>query len=416
MRIGIMLRHLDQHGGGVLVYTENLLRELLTLETDHEFVLIYRDPAFLGRFADHERVREVAVASRSVLSWDQLAMRRVVGAERLDMIFNPKYSVPLTVRCPTVFVCHGLDWYVMPWGSRLVDRLSHKFLISRYAAKAAAIIANSDTTREHLIEYLGVDERRIHTAHLGVDERFFNPATEQERRQVREQHRLPEKFFLYCGQIYPPKNFGRLLQAYAQVGPDLGISLVVAGAHTWLCEDEVGLIERLGIEDWVLRTGWVERDVLPALYAEAHALLLPSLYESFGLPILEAMASGCPVLTSDRYGTREIAGDAALLVDPEELSRIAEGMSRVATDDELRGRLTAAGLERARGFTWAAVRAYDARGARQCAQSSSGQLTSSPFGGTKVNSSLQCLEHCGVPAVDVFQEEDVVARVPPAVQ
>ena len=252
-------------------------------------------------------------------------MRRVEREERLDLIFNPKYSVPLTARCPTVFVCHGLDWYVMPWGSRFVDRMSHKFLIPRYAHKAAAIVANSDTTREHLVEYLGVDERRIHTAHLGVDGRFFLPVTEEQRLAARERHDLPESYLLYCGQIYPPKNFGRLLDAYAQVGPKLEIPLVVAGAHTWLCDEDLARVESPELKPWVRRIGWVEREELPALYAEARALLLPSLYESFGLPILEAMASGCPVLTSDRYGTKEIAGEAALLVDPEQVESTLRG-------------------------------------------------------------------------------------------
>src|SRR2546425_851622 len=119
-----MLRHMNQHGGGVLVYTHNLLREMLALKTTHEFVLLYRDPQMLGKYADGNGVREIAIDAPTTLLWDQLAVRRAEKKEKLDLIFNPKYSLPLAARCRTVFVCHGLDWYVMPWGSRWFDRLS----------------------------------------------------------------------------------------------------------------------------------------------------------------------------------------------------------------------------------------------------------------------------------------------------
>ncbi len=347
-----MLRHIDQHGGGVWVYTHNLLREILGLKTPHEFVLLYRDPLAMGAYGNGARVREIAIEAPSTLLWDQLAVRRAERREKLDLIFNPKYSLPLRARCRTVFVCHGLDWYVMPWGSRWLDRLSHRHLIPRYARKADAIIAVSNTTREHVIEHLGVDQDRVHTVYHGVDQAFREPVSDKNLEQVRSSFRLPDRFFLYSGQIYPPKNFGRLLQAYARVGPDLGISLVVAGEHRWLCEDDLALIDRLGISRWVVRPGWIERDKLPAFYVLAEALLLPSLYESFGIPLLEAMSSGCPVVTANRYGTRELARQAGILVDPESVESIADGMRKVVTDQTLRRALIEAGRERAHGFTW----------------------------------------------------------------
>jgi len=352
-----MLRHMGQHGGGVLVYTHNLLREMLSLNTPHEFVLIYRDPRFVGTYGDGDRVREIVVKAPSIFLWDQLAVRRVEKQERLDLIFNPKYSLPLMAQCRTVFVCHGLDWYVMPWGSRWIDRLSHRYLIPRYAQKADAIIAVSNSTREHVIKYLDIDEDRVHTIYLGVNESFREPIPPGKLEEIRRNYRLPDRFFLYCGQIYPPKNFGRLLEAYARVGPKLGISLVVAGEHRWLCQDELRLVERLDLSRWVVWADWIEQDNLPAFYALAEALLLPSLYESFGLPLVEAMSCGCPVITANRYATAELVGQAGVLVDPEDVASIADGMRQVANDHDLRGRLVEAGKERASGFNW-----------RKCAQ------------------------------------------------
>lgn len=347
-----MLRHYNQHGGGVWVYTRNLLREMLSLGTPHEFILLYQDPSLVGTYGNGDRVREVAINAPSIFLWDQLAVWRAERKERLDLIFNPKYSLPLMAGCRTVFVCHGLDWYVMPWGSKWIDRLNHRYLIPQYARKADAIIAVSNTTRQHVIEYLGIDENRVHTVYHGVDEDFGKPIPNERLEEVRKTYQLPERFFLYVGQIYPPKNFRRLLQAYAQVGPKLGVSLVIAGEHRWLCEDELALINRLGIFPWVVWSDWIDRNTLPAFYALAESLLLPSLYESFGLPLLEAMSSGCPVITANRYATRELAEGAGILVDPEDIDSIADGMRRVATEQDLRERLVKSGRERASGFSW----------------------------------------------------------------
>jgi glycosyltransferase involved in cell wall biosynthesis len=349
-----MLRHMGQHGGGVLVYTHNLLREMLTLDTPHEFVLLYQEPSWLGSFSKGHgsRVRELVLGKLPSFMWDQWLVPQAEKKEKFDLIFNPKYSLPLLSRSRTVFVCHGLDWYIMPWGSKLMDRLNHRYLIPRYSQKADAIIAVSNTARQHLIEYLGVEEDRTYTIYHGVDEAFERPVPTEKLDEVKCTYRLPDHFFLYCGQIYPPKNFGRLVQAYAQTGPKLGISLVVVGSHTWLCEKEIALIEQLGISQWVLWLEWIDHETLPAFYALAEALVLPSLYEAFGLPLLEAMASGCPIVTSDRYGTAELACDAAVLVDPEDVESIADGMRRVVSDQNLRQQLRGVGRERAKDFSW----------------------------------------------------------------
>ena len=144
------------------------------------------------------------------------------------------------------------------------------------------------------------------------------------------------------------------MQAYAKVGPAAGISLVIAGGENrFLSEHELKVPDDMGLTPWVKWLGWVDPGLLPTLYQMAEVLLLPSLFESYGLPIVEAMASGCPVLTADRYGTKEIAGDAALLVNPESVDDIAGGMYRLAHEPALRARLIAAGRERVGPLTWA---------------------------------------------------------------
>jgi glycosyltransferase involved in cell wall biosynthesis len=348
-----MLRHYDQHGGGVKVYTQRLLRALLDLQSEHEFVFLYRNPALVGTYGGERSVTEVALPARSVLSWDQVSVPAAVRRHGIDLLYNPKYSIPLTASCPSVWVCHGLDWYVMPWGSRLVDRLSHRFLVPRYAARADAIIAVSEVTRQHVMQYLPVPAERVVTVYSGVDDVFRQPLNEDRLRQIRAKYSLPERFLLYAGAVYPPKNFARLVQAYARVGPARGIPLVIAGGENrFLSEDELKEPERLGIAEWVRWPGWVEQEELAAFYALAEALLLPSLFESCGLPVLEAMATGCPVVTADRYGTKELAEGAAVLVDPESVESIAAGIHRVLDDAGLRRELGMAGRERSRDFRW----------------------------------------------------------------
>src|ERR687891_481562 len=352
MRIGVMLRHYDQHMGGVRVYTHKLLQALLELRSGHEFVLLYRNPALAGTHAADSQVEEVVLPARTFLTWDQVAVPGAVRRHRIDLLFNPKYSIPLRAGCPSVWVCHGLDWYVMPWASRFVDRLSHKFLVPRYAAKADAIIAVSEVTREHVMHYLPVSPERVVTVYSGVDDVFRRPVDEARLRAVRAKYSLPDRFLLYAGAVYPPKNSTRLVRAYARVGPERGIPLVIAGGENrFLSEGELREPETLGIGAWVRRPGWVEQEELAAFYALADALLLPSLFESCGLPVLEAMAAGCPVVTADRYGTRELAEGAAVLVDPESVESIAAGIRRVLENSALRARLIPAGKLRSKDFT-----------------------------------------------------------------
>jgi glycosyltransferase involved in cell wall biosynthesis len=348
-----MLRHYDQHGGGVRVYTRALLRELIEHHPEHEYILLFNNPALTGSFGCRPNVREVVVPGKSVPLWDQVGVPRAVRRLGIDVLFNPKYSVPLTGRYPAAWVCHGLDWYVMPWASRRIDRLSHRYLIPRYARRAAAIVAVSEITREHVHEFLGVPLDRVHTVYTGIEEVYNQTVPPEQRAAIRGKFKLPERYVLYSGAVYPPKNFTRLIQAYARVGPRLGVSLVIAGGENrFLSEDELKEPERQQLGEWVRWAGWVEPHTLPAFYQMAEALLLPSLFESFGLPIVEAMACGCPVVTSNCYGTREIAGDAAILVEPRSVDSIAEGIHRALTDSSLREQLIARGRVHAQPFTW----------------------------------------------------------------
>lgn len=352
MKIGIMLRHYNQHGGGVKNYTEYLLEEIFKLNSGHEFVLIYNNPDLIGVYKKFENVKEFSVNISSRFLWDQIGIPKIHKKEKFDLIFNPKYSIPLFIDCPTIFVCHGLNSYLMPWGSKHTDMWYRKYVYPLYASNATGIIAVSNTTKDHLMNFLNVEEAKIHTVYEGMHEDFRQNFDAEELEKTRNKYNLPKRFFLFAGQIYPPKNFGRILKAYAKVGPQQGIYLVATGEHRWLCEDELKLIDKLGISEWVVRTGWIDNSTLIQIYKMAEALVFPSLYESFGTPIVEAMAAGCPVVTSGSFGNGEVAGNAAILVDPENVDDITEGMLKIINNKEVRNELILKGYEQSKQYSW----------------------------------------------------------------
>jgi glycosyltransferase involved in cell wall biosynthesis len=353
MRLGIMLRHFDQHDGGVKVYTRELINAIVAANTRHEIVLLYRSRKRLGTYSGVDGVTEVLLEGGPIVYWDQVKVPGAVRRLGIDVLFNPKYSIPLNVHCPTAWVCHGLDWYVMPRASRWIDRLNHRLLIPQYAAKSDAVIAVSATTRDHVMKYLNVPAARVHTIYSGLSAGFHSPVERAQLEIARRRFNLPPRFLLYCGAVYPPKNFTRLIQAYAKAGPARGIPLVIAGgSNRFLSEHELLEPQRQNIADWIHWIGWLDNADLPAVYRLAEGLLLPSLYESVGMPVMEAMACGCPTLTADRYGTRELAEGAALLVDPESVDEIAAGIVRLLEDERLRTQLRTAGLQRSQEFTW----------------------------------------------------------------
>jgi glycosyltransferase involved in cell wall biosynthesis len=222
------------------------------------------------------------------------------------------------------------------------------------ARKATLIIAVSQSTKEGLVNLLGIPPQKIRVVPLAVASRFKVVEDEALKESIRRKYALPPRFFLFVGLLNPRKNGVRLIQAYHRFKSetDLPHKLVFVGAKGWLYEDVLAQIEELGLEKEIIFTGYVADEDLPPIYNLAEALVYPSLYEGFGLPILEAMACGTPVITSNVSSAPEVAGGAALLVDPYDVDQLAEVMYKVASQGDLRAYLTRHGLKRARDFSW----------------------------------------------------------------
>ncbi|MEO7986957.1 MAG: glycosyltransferase family 1 protein [Gemmatimonadales bacterium] len=344
-----MLRHVTAPGG-VTVFTKRVVRYLLTHPHGIDYHLLYSDESQHEVFADLPGTH-VVLRDTARLRWDQVTAPRYAEREGLSLLFNAKFSVPLLCTVPTLIVIPGREQLAMarvfPWYNRLYNRLS----VPAFCRSATALITHTEIGREDC-EMMGADPDRIFVVPHGVDP-YLRPATDAAKAALRDKLGLARRYILFLGGITPLKNIGNLLRAFARVAATHDVDLVLAGFKRWSFESELAPIGELGLEDRVKYVGYVADEDLAALYSAAECLALPSWYEGFGIPIVEAMACGCPVVTSSgRHAAPEVAGGAAILVDPADPESIAAGLSRVLDGPALRAELVAKGLVRGPQFDW----------------------------------------------------------------
>ncbi len=272
----------------------------------------------------------------------------------VDIFHATDHLLPRFFRIKSVFTLHDLIFLFHPETHKPLNRWFLALMMPRFLRAADAIIAVSECTKRDAVRHYGIPEEKITVIYEGVSPRF-RPADPETVRAVRAKYGLPERFILYVGTIEPRKNLTALLEAYAALlsrNTRYAARLVIVGKKGWLYEGFFRRLRELGLEERVHFTGYVPDEDLPALYSAATLFVFPSLYEGFGLPVLEAMACGTPVVCSGTSSLPEVAGDAALLVDPTDIPALAAAMERALTDEALRASLRARGLERARRFTW----------------------------------------------------------------
>jgi glycosyltransferase involved in cell wall biosynthesis len=253
---------------------------------------------------------------------------------------------------PTVLTVHDLIFHHLPGHHKALNRWYLNLTMPLFCRRATHLIAVSETTCQDLIAAYKLPPEKITVIREAADPRFC-PQPPEAIAAVRARHGLPEQFLLYVGTIEPRKNLVRLLHVWEALYQRGDVPpLVIVGRRGWLSDDFFAALEQSPVRVGVLLTGYVSDEDLPALYSAATAFVFPSLYEGFGLPPLEAMACGTPVLCSATSSLPEVVGDAALLFDPEEPEAIAEALRRVAKDAALRERLRSEGLRRAAEFSW----------------------------------------------------------------
>jgi glycosyltransferase involved in cell wall biosynthesis len=353
VRIAIDARKLRDYGIGT--YIRNLLRHLSRLDRTTEYVLICRPEdgdlaATLG-----SNFRSVLEPAPAYSLQEQFKIPLDLRRERANLFHAPHYVLPPLTPCRSVVTIH--DCIHLRFPQYLPSRAAHAYARgSLWAAthQADRILTVSEASKKDILDYFHVPESKIDVIYNAIDERFNEPPAPDEIERVKERYQLNDPFVLYAGNIKPHKNLERLIEAFHMFRRPAfeHVRLLIIGDEITKYATLRRAVHRLKLHKHVRFFGFVPDQTLAALYRLAAVFVFPSLYEGFGLPPLEAMASGAPVITSNVSSLPEVVGDAALLIDPYDPEAIADAMRRVFSDEALRQQLKERGHIRARHFSW----------------------------------------------------------------
>lgn len=368
MRIGIDARAIlnpeKSAPTGVANYVWQLIKNLLEIDPKNQYVLFFD---FKVRDKDVKRFSKPNVKIKFFpfsdykkympAAYSEILGMATLAREKLDVLHttSPLYRVPASYRGKVVTTFYDFAPYRVP---ELFPRLSTAKLKALYAfaaKKSDHIIAVSNSTKKNIQEFLKYPAEKITTIPNGIDSRFFEPV-KFTAEEIKKLYEIKDKYILFLGTLEPRKNLSRVIEAFAKFKKNFkgnfGYQLVVAGKRGWLTEEYFQLVKDLGIEEDVIFTGYIGGDELQPFYTYAEFFVMPSLWEGFGQTVVEAMACGTPCLVSHTASLPEVAGEAALYVNPYDTEGIAKGMERLASEKSLCERLSAAGREQAKKFSW----------------------------------------------------------------
>jgi len=369
VRIGIDYTAAVRQGGGIGRYTRNLVRALSELDGENAYTLFvaggWGKGDGLGPWPGNFRIRTVPLSDRWMhLLWQRLRLPLPVQAitGSLDLFHSPDFVLPPTGRTPALLTIHDLSFLRVPECYVPAFRRYLEGAVTRAAGRADHILADSESTRQDLIELMNVRHERVTVLYPGVESRFRPIYAPDVLNPVRERYALPDRFVLGLSTLQPRKNFPGLVEGFRQLlrargqEPAVGgLQLVIAGGRGWMVEEIHAAVSEAEMEECVHLTGFVDDDDLPALYNLAAAFAFPTWYEGFGLPVLEAMACGTPVVCANNSSLPEVVGQAALLVDAGDPGALAEALFCVLAQADLRAQMAAAGPEQAMRFAWSAA-------------------------------------------------------------
>ena len=365
MRVGLEGRVLTPHIGGIGRYALRLIEGLaaLTVEECPDLELVVFTAPQTNRVCLEElrvKVCERFRRCRSTLVRSSLLLAVGGVLEHIDLFHGLEPAgYPILYKLgKAVVTVHDVTPVTLPWAFPPRHRWIVSTALARARTQADVVIVPSAATAEDVRRHLKIGPERITVIPMGCETRFQPTRDASQAARVRRRYRLPARYMLFVGTLEPRKNLGGLLRAFAlfraeHSGDD--VKLVIAGVRGWGQESYDGISDRLELRDHVRYVGFVADEDLPDLYRGAEVFVYPSLYEGFGLPILEAMACGVPVITSNRSSLPEVAGQAALLIEPTQPEALAAAMSAVISDHAQSAELRRRGLARAKDFSWEAV-------------------------------------------------------------
>lgn len=345
-------------GAGISNYIQQLLYHLADVDQDNRYSVFLGDRRFSGDERLRLQISRLPTEHPEVrILWEQIIQPAVLVSQQIDLLHAPAFVVPLLSVCPTVVTIHDLSFIHFPEAFRPWKRL----YLSRFTAwsvrKAQRVIAVSESTRQDVISCFGLPAGQVEVVHNGVDGRF-RPLPEADVESFRLRRGLPGRFILFIGTLEPRKNLETLLRAFALLlakyrnSPGDLPRLIIGGAKGWYYERVFATVEELELTRYVIFPGYITQEELPWWYGAATLFVYPSYYEGFGLPVLEAMRCGTPVITSNASALAEVAGEAGLLVEPMDAEGLAEAIYRLLQDGTSSAQLRQLGLDRSARFSW----------------------------------------------------------------
>jgi len=336
---------------GIGNYTYNLFKKLLEVNTHGRyFVINYQDMKIFDR--DTLIVENPFKQILQTYMWYPYLIIRLRKTD-LDLIHNPS-QIPTFFDTKQIYIItvHDLTPIIFPKEHKSGKSLIYKLLFPRTLKTADKIIAVSYSTKQDLLKYFKVADKQIKVIHEAADEKF-QPLDKETIQKFKTKYNLNSPFILYVGTLEPRKNIPTLIKAFYNLRKyNLPHKLVITGKKGWKYNSIFEIIEKFDIQGDVIFTGYMPDEDLPALYNAADLFVYPSLYEGFGLPPLEAMSSGCPVITSNTSSLPEVVGDAGIMIDPYDVDTLTSSIYKVLTNDGLKADMVEKGLERAKMFSW----------------------------------------------------------------
>ncbi len=353
MRIAIDASTISTQGGP-RTYVLGLVDALLRNDGDNEYVIFYNDPIHLGRFSV---AQEIVLPGKNPLArlWrEHVLLPQACKREAVDLLHCPKSAIPYFSPCPVVVTLHDLIPLKHPETEKFAARMYWRLQIPVAARRSTFIITDSEHARQEILVDFGCLPENVKAIMLGFDPRMTHQRLQAEGETVCRKYGLPAEYLLYVGTIQPRKNLDTLIEAFYRLKKSALIEdkLVIVGRKGWLYEKLFARIKELQLESDIIFTGFVPDEELPFIYDRARVFLYLSLFEGFGLPPLEAMACGVPVITSNTTSLPEVVGEAGITVSPTDIDGVSSAIMRILSDPELAAHLREAGRARAALFSW----------------------------------------------------------------
>ncbi len=347
MRIAIDVRMITPFMHGISRYAYNLLEGISAIDKENDYVLVSNNTFLQGFVSSHENFSQKIIPSRLYGISEQVTMPRLLKKNKIDIFHSPSFFGPVLAGCKVVMTIHDMIHVLFPGESSVLHRAYYNIIVKRAARNASRIITVSENSKCDISSYLNLPSEKIAVTYNAVDKQF-KCSSDDDINKIKGRLKINDKYILYVGSQKPHKNVGLLIAAYLQLREKINHQLVIVGKKDRLFQKSLRDHKLEG----VIFSGQVKDVLLPHFYSGADVFVSPSLYEGFGLPLIEALACETPVVAIKTSSVCEVLGDAGLIVDMACPDKLAKSIYRVLSDEDLRNSLVGKGMARVKRFSW----------------------------------------------------------------